>query len=455
MADGSRARAFHGVVVHSTAGEKLTILDNALLAVDSAGRIVALEPELSKTRLAERLGQLGLGSCPVTELSRGQFLVPGFVDTHNHAPQWLHRGLGQGMHILDWLSTTAFPNEARFKDSAHARRVYDAVVAGMLRQGVTTASYYGSLHGEATNILADICLEKGQRALIGKCNMNRNSPDYYRDASVDESLQVTEDCIKHIQTIDPHGDLVRPVLTPRFAISCEPQLLQGIGTIAAKNRGMAIQTHFNESEQEIEATRSLFPDFANEADLYAHYGLLGPHSILAHCTLMTPHETQRLRDLGCGVAHCPTANLTVGGGFMAAPIHDFLEQGIKVGLGTDSGGGYSSSMLNAMRHALVASFARDYMDARDGAAALSLDQVFHMATAGGAHVVGFGDQVGDFTVGKQFDALLVDLRESTGGVNSPLEASDSHRTMVEKFIMTGDDRNVTQVFIHGRRAHSL
>lgn len=454
MADGTRSRVFHGVVIHSTGSKELTILDKALLAVDSAGRIVALEPDLPKTRLAERLAELGLGQCPVTELPRGQFLVPGFVDTHNHAPQWLHRGLGQGMHILDWLSTTAFPNEARFQDPMHARRAYGAVVTGMLRQGVTTASYYGSLHGEATTILADICMERGQRALIGKCNMNRNSPDYYRDASVDESLRVTQDCIEHIQTIDPHGGLVRPVLTPRFAISCEHELLQGIGDIAARNRDMAIQTHFNESEQEISATRSLFPDFANEADLYAHYGLLGPRSILAHCTLMTPYETQRLHDLGCGIAHCPTANMTVGGGFMAAPIHDFLQRGIKVGLGTDSGGGYSSSMLNAMRHALVASFARDHMNAGGGEAALSLDQVFHMATVGGAHVVGFGDRVGDFTVGKQFDALLVDLGESTGGVNTPLEAYDSHRTMVEKFIMTGDDRNITQVFIQGRRVHN-
>ncbi|POR39330.1 Putative guanine deaminase [Tolypocladium paradoxum] len=94
MADGARARAFHGVVVHSTGREELTILDNALLAVDASGRIVALEPDFPTARLAGRLAELGLAQCPVTELSRGQFLVPGFVDTHNHATQWLHRGLG-------------------------------------------------------------------------------------------------------------------------------------------------------------------------------------------------------------------------------------------------------------------------------------------------------------------------------------------------------------------------
>ncbi|KAM4066978.1 amidohydrolase family protein [Hirsutella rhossiliensis] len=445
-----RLQAIYGVVAHSASQTEVKVLDSALIVVDSAGRIVALEADLPRADIAWKLAELNLDQCPVRELSREQFLIPGFVDTHNHAPQWMHRGLGQGMQILDWLSKIAFPNEARLKDTAYARKAYNAVVTGMLRQGVTTASYYGSLHGEATEILADICLDKGQRALVGKCNMNRNSPDYYRDASVDESLRVTRDCIAHIKSIDPEGKLVRPVLTPRFAISCEESLLAGLGELAAENPGMAIQTHFNESEQETSTTLSLFPGFANEADLYAHYGLLTPHSILAHCTLMTPYEMQRLQGLGCGIAHCPTANMTVGGGFMAAPVHEFLERGIDVGLGTDSGGGYSPSILNAMRHALVASFARDFIYAKNGDASLSLDQVFHMATIGGARVVGFGDEIGDFTIGKQFDALLVDMGTLRGGVATPLQPEDSSRTMFDKFIMTGDDRNIVAVFTQGR-----
>ncbi|KAL3961505.1 hypothetical protein ACCO45_003028 [Purpureocillium lilacinum] len=400
-----RPTAVRGVIIHATGPEHLTILEDALLAVDANGTIISLEAGVSRQDVAPKLAALGLDldNCRLVELCPGQFLIPGFVDTHNHAPQ-----------------------------------------------GVTTASYYGSLHGEATQVLADICLDKGQRALVGKCNMNRGSPDYYRDASVEDSVRVTRDCIHHIRRIDPSGSMIRPVLTPRFAISCEPKLLAELGTMAAEHPDMAIQTHFNESEQEVRGTRALFPDFSSEADLYHHYRLLGPRTILAHCTIMTPYEIRRLRDLGCGVAHCPTANMTVGGGFMAAPIREFMRQGITVGLGTDSGGGYSSSMLNAMRHALIASFARDFMDAKDGSGALSLEEVFYMATGGGARVVGFGDSVGDFVPGKQLDALLVDMRESRGGVNAPLQAGDSLRIMFEKFIMTGDDRNIVQVVVRGK-----
>ncbi|TWU71261.1 hypothetical protein ED733_002898 [Metarhizium rileyi] len=451
----SRCGAFHGVIIHATSPSTVAILQDALLAVDATGRIASLDTDVPTDEAPSKLASLGLPPCSITYLRRGQFLMPGFVDTHHHAPQWQHRGQGQGLHILEWLDQIAFPNEARFSDAEHARKVYADVVDGMLRQGVTTASYFASKHGEATKILAETCLSRGQRALVGKCNMSRNAPDYYRDADGDESLDVTLDCINHIKRIDPHGKLVRHVLTPRFAICCEPKLLSGLGALARQHPGMPIQTHFNESEQEKKATLALFPDFTNEADLYQHFGLLNHRSILAHCTIMTDYETRRLAELGCGVAHCPTANMTVGGGFMAAPVKHFLRSGIKVGLGTDSGGGYSTSMLNAMRHSLVASFARDYLDARDGSAAVSLDDVFHMATLGGAQVVGADGDVGSFETGKELDALVVDVRRDVGGVNAPLEDGDSARTMLEKFVMTGDDRNIRSVFVRGRKVHGV
>jgi guanine deaminase len=382
-------------------------------------------------------------------LGPGRFLIPGFVDTHNHAPQWEQRGLGQGLHILDWLESVTFPNEARFADPSHARRVYSRCIDGFLRQGVTMASYYGSLHGEATNILADLCLEKGQRAYVGKCNMSRNSPAYYRDASVQESLHGTEACIAHIRKIDPEGKLVRHVLTPRFAISCDNALLQGLGEIAKRNPDLPIQTHFNEAEQEMQATRELFPEFENEADLYSHFDLLGERSILAHCCHMTEYEMGRLEELRCGVAHCPASNMTVGGGFMAAPVREFLRRGIKVGLGTDSGGGYSSSMLDAMRLAIVASNAREVMSGGKEKG-LSIVEVFYLATLGGAEVCCLAERIGNFRPGKSFDAIVVGTAGEDQGVMTAVGAEDGLSTVFEKFVMTGDDRNIVQVYIQGR-----
>ncbi|KAL7928708.1 hypothetical protein V8C35DRAFT_223997 [Trichoderma chlorosporum] len=456
--------AIHATLIHSLSSPQLQVIPDALITVSSSGTISSLQPNISSSNVQNILAKKKWEHIPLTRLAPGRFLIPGFVDTHNHAPQWMQRGLGQGMHILDWLDGITFPNEAKFEDASYAGIVYEKLVRGMLRQGVTTASYYGSLHGEATRVLASTCLKGGQRALIGKCNMDRNSPSFYCETSAEESISATRACIEHIRTIDPEGSLVKPVLTPRFAISCTAQLLQSLGKMAQEDPSLAIQTHFNEAAQEINATLGLFPEFTNEADLYSSFGLLTPRSILAHCTIMTPYEINKLQDLGCGVAHCPTANMTVGGGFMAAPVKEFLRKGINVGLGTDSGGGYSSSMLNAMRHSLITSYAREALYPKfesekseaeeSGGETLSLEEVFYMATRGGAKVVGFDEQIGGFAVGMDFDALLIDMRDERGGVNVPLdEESDSVERMLEKFVMTGDDRNIAQVFVRGKLVH--
>ncbi|KAI1376601.1 guanine deaminase [Hypoxylon crocopeplum] len=450
------AHIFHGTVIHSLGPSELLILENTLLVVDTNGEIIHLIDDIHKDKVLSTLSSLDIPSSSCSEsvryLPRGEFLIPGFVDTHNHAPQWAQRGLGQSMQILDWLEQVTFPNEARFRDPAYARRVYASCVDGFLRQGVTTASYYGSLHAEATNILADLCLERGQRAFVGKCNMNRNAPDYYRDASVEASLKDTEDCIAHVRRIDPEGRLLKHVLTPRFAITCEPALLEGLGGIARANPDLPIQTHFNEAEQEMSFTQELFPQFkGSEADLYEHYGLLNERSILAHCCHMSEYEMGRLKELGCGVAHCPVSNMTVGGGFMTAPVRDFLRRGIKVGLGTDSGGGFSSSILDAMRQALVASNAREVMS-QGKDKGLDIGELFYLATLGGAEVCCLDKRIGNFEVGKEFDALVID--GNAPGVMTMLEDEDSLRTIFDKFIMTGDDRNIKEVYVRGRLVKS-
>ncbi|KAH7029562.1 uncharacterized protein B0I36DRAFT_326013 [Microdochium trichocladiopsis] len=463
---------FHGTLIHSASLTELEIIENGLIVIDTeaGGTIVHLARNIAAPDVDRHLEEaVATASIPnldlasssssspssysLRRLSRSEFLIPGFVDTHNHAPQYAQRGLGQSMHILDWLAQVTFPNEARFADPEHARRVYARCVRGFLRQGITTASYYGSMHAAATNILADQCLAQGQRAFVGKCNMNREAPDYYRDASAQASLDDTRSCIAHIKSIDPRGVLLKHVLTPRFAITCDEELLRGLGQIAREEEekgegGLPIQTHFNEAEQEIVYTKKLFPQFDNEADLYEHFGLLGRRTILAHCCHMTEYEFGRLRELDCGVAHCPVSNMTVGGGFMAAPIRQFLKRGVKVGLGTDSGGGFSSSILDAMRQALVASNAHEVASKGEDKG-LTIPEVFYLATMGGARVCCLEDKIGSFEVGKEFDAILVNA-DAPGGIMTMVEEEDSLATVFDKFVMTGDDRNMEEVFVRGR-----
>jgi len=441
---------FHGRVIHSLTIADLEILESALLVVSPDGKIISLEAPVTQSDILQTLTKLHINpeSATIRHLSRGEFICPGFVDTHNHAPQWTQRGLGRGIPVLKWLQATTFPHEAKFQSVEYARKTYASLVSGLLKQGTTTVAYYGSLHLEATKVLVETCLEKGQRALVGKCNMNRSSPDFYIEESCECSLKDIEDFIGFVRSVDPEGKKVKAILTPRFAISCTPDLLAGLGEIAKRNTDLPVQTHFNEATDEMRVTKELFPEFDNEADLYEHYGLLNERSVLAHCIFLTEYEMRRIKELNCGVAHCPIANTTTGT-FMAAPILEYLKRGIKVGLGTDSGGGFSTSILDIMRQAFIVSQARKMLtDGKDRS--LSLAECFGLATLGGAQVCSVQDKVGNFVVGKEFDALLIStVDEKYAGKMTPIEDEDTTKEIFDKWVMTGDDRNIEKVYVDG------
>lgn len=449
--------AFHGTIIHSLSPTNLQILPNTFLLVDITGTIQALVPNTDSSTINTLIAENGYAPdvFPVKHLPKHSFLIPGFIDTHNHAPQWAQRGIGRSLSLLDWLENVTYAHEAKFEDVEYATRTYSAAVDGLLRQGITTASYYASKHLSATKILAEVCRAKGQRALVGRCNMNRHAPGRCRDLNAGVSLKETADFIAWMREFnstststsndEKERPLVNAVITPRFAISCDEEVLSGLGALAAANPDLRIQTHFNEAEQEMEFTRQLFPDFKHEADLYARFGLLNERSILAHCIFLQEEEMEMLARLRCGVAHCPVSN-TAMDAFMVTPVREYLRRGIKVGLGTDSGGGYSISMLEVMKIAFLVSTARA-TETRGADPALSVAECFFLATLGGAQVCGLDERVGNFAVGKEFDALEVRTGE---GIMAPVEEEDSIEVVFEKFLMTGDDRNIAKVYVRGR-----
>ena len=60
-----------------------------------------------------------------------QFLMPGLVDTHIHAPQYVNSGTGYDHMLLDWLKKYTYPTEAKFKDVQFAKQVYTKAVVSV------------------------------------------------------------------------------------------------------------------------------------------------------------------------------------------------------------------------------------------------------------------------------------------------------------------------------------
>ncbi|KAG0325610.1 hypothetical protein BG000_001735 [Podila horticola] len=439
-------KVFYGTIIHSLSLRQIEYIRRGLLFVDALGVIVRMERNVAPGQLDRLLGDFALDK--VLVLNDDQFVIPGLIDTHIHAPQYSYCGNGHDIPLLQWLDTLTFPYESEFKDLAHARQVYTKSVARSLRNGTTSACWFATIHLEATKELVNIIREQGQRAYVGKVNMNQNSPAILIETT-ESSVADTRAFIEYVQTTNNNirgtsanratKPLVTPIITPRFAISCTSDLLTQLGDLAAEYN-LPIQSHLCETLHEIAFTRSLFPESTDYTSVYADHGLLNSRSIMAHCVHMTDQELAIMKGRDAGISHCANSNFTIRSGM--AHVRRMLDMDIKVALGTDVAGGYSPSILEALRSARTCSVAVD------AETTLRVPELFYLATMGGARVMGLEATVGNFVVGKEFDAVLV----NTAVENSPLDAfeHDSIESMFEKYLFMGDDRNNEKMYVQGK-----
>ncbi|KNG49616.1 guanine deaminase [Stemphylium lycopersici] len=453
-----------GPFVHSTSLTTLEIAPEGAIGVDEDGIICFVEQNVSSldnliTSLPSSQVEGWTDAKIVSIDGSSGFFFPGFIDTHVHAPQHPNTGLFGKTTLLDWLQKYTFPTESSFSDLQRAHRVYQNFVSRTLSHGTTTAAYYATIHVPATNALADICLERGQRALVGRVCMNSDlSPEYYRDESTESSYEDSKASIDYIRSIDPKGEIVKPIITPRFAPSCTESCLTAMGKLA-KETDAHIQTHISENKGEIELVNSLFPDSKNYADVYDSHGLMNEKTILAHCVHLEPEERKLILERKSKISHCPASNTAITSG--CAPIRDLLDEGHTIGLGTDISGGFSPSILENVRQAIWVSRHLCIQTSVE-TAKLSTEEALYLATRGGAAVVGMEDKVGGFEVGKEWDAQMINLGSvSEGGCEDgifeqgPVDVFgwESWPDKVEKWVYSGDDRNTVAVWVKGRIVH--
>ncbi|PVH73351.1 guanine deaminase [Cadophora sp. DSE1049] len=455
-ASSSQKTLFLGSFVHNKSLGELEFLHDSAVCVDEKGVIVAVEKGCGQDKVEEivypRLGWTA-GEVTVRTSQPGQFFFPGFIDTHIHASQYPNAGIFGKSTLLDWLNTYTFPMESSLSDSAKAKKVYSRVIERTLSHGTTTASYYATISVPSTNLLADLCLEKGQRAFIGRCCMDSLAPDYYRDESAGKSLEDTRATITHIAGIDPTNALITPILTPRFAPSCSRNLMNGLGSLQ-KETNLPVQTHISENKNECALVKELFPEFDSYTEVYDGHGLLGPKTILAHAVHLSEAEIDLIQKRNGKISHCPVSNSSITSG--TAKVRWMLNKGVEVGLGTDVSGGYSPSILEAVRQAALVS--NHVAMGGDDSAKLSVEEVLYLATRGGAKVVGLGDKIGGFGVGMEWDAQLIGMGQvgnEEKGDTGPVDIFgwESWDERIAKWVFNGDDRNTLAVWVKGRLVH--
>jgi guanine deaminase len=445
-ASGPVLTALRGKALHTPRRGQVELLHDCLILVNNDGCITNIHPDGAAA-------QACLGAIQsVRTLGPTQLLLPGLVDLHVHAPQFPQIGSALDIPLQNWLQTHTFPLESRYADLDYAAENYETLVDCLLANGTTTAMYFATIHLEATQCLADICLRRGQRALIGRVAMDNPAqcPPFYRDNSAALAEAETRAFIDYVRTLPGNASgLIRPVITPRFIPACTDDLLQRLGRLTQET-GCHVQTHCSESDWEHDHV--LARCGVTDTAALASFGLLSRRTILAHGNFLTDPDAALIHGAKAGIAHCPLSNAYFSDAVF--PLRKMLDRGIHLGLGTDIAGGASPSLLENARHAVIASRhlengvnpALARQERRSPGARITAEEAFWLATAGGG--IALDLPVGQFASGYQFDAMVLD--HALSGSNLAVSPGDDAGEILQKIVYNGCRRNVTEVWVGGR-----
>lgn len=447
------AKHFLAHIFHAPEKGTVERINDALISVSDSGVIDRLlSPADSSYEAA--IAETEPENC--RDLRPEGFLLPGFIDLHIHAPQFPQLGEALDIPLEDWLQHYTFPLEARYSDAGFAEEVYSSLVRTLLSYGTTTGVYFATIHHEASLKLAEICLELGQRAVVGRVAMDdpATCPDYYRDPDAKASIDLTERFIGEVEALPGNSaGLVRPCITPRFIPSCSDAALKGLGDLAEKT-GLHVQTHCSESDWEHHYV--LERCGMRDTEALDEFGLLTERTVLAHANFIDDGDMALIRERGAGVAHCPLSNIYFSNAVF--PLRRALEKAVKVGLGTDISGGPSASLFEGCRKAIgLSKVLQDGTDARKSAAdrgvpesRIDFRDAFYCATTGGADVLGF--PAGFFAPGRHFDAMTVQIPEQYHLTANRSPDSDD---LLQKLIMLAERQDVRETFVAGQSVHRL
>lgn len=406
-----------GHVVFTDSASEFTVIENGYI-ISEQGCISDVCPTLPQKYAGLAITDYG-----------DSLIIPGFYDLHNHAGQYLQCGTGMNKQLLEWLQDYTYKLEKDLADPTYASRVYRRYVEDLYRYGTLGACAFATSSTEGTECLFEEFKNIGLRGFVGKVNMDCNAPEFIIE-DAQKSLAGTRYLVEKYKD-EP---LVRPIVTPRFAPTSTREALQLLGDLVVEN-GLPVQSHLSENLAEIEWVKELFPEYDNYASVYAGNQLFGDTpTLMAHAVYLTEEEVAMCKRENIYLVHCPDSNINVRSGI--APVKEFLELGLKVGLGSDIAGGHKIQMNEAIVRAVQSS---KVLAVERPEAQLSLSEAFYMATVTGGEFFG---QLGKLKRGYQLDALVID--------DDPLyKERYSLEDRLEKFLYIGDDRWIGARYVGG------
>ena len=414
----------------------LLLMPGNIITMDPARRVIRGGGVLiSDGRILDVLDMTGLQSRQDFAGERlhvpDLLLIPGFVQTHIHLCQTLFRGLADDLDLIDWLTLRIFPFEAAHTGaSMHLSAMLG--IAECVSSGTTTIMDMGSIRHEDQIVQA--VERSGLRACVGKSLMDMNP-------SCPGLRETTRDALNSAQEEarawhGSAGGRIRYAASPRFVLSCTDQLLRGAWEMTGDFVGMLFHTHAAENRREMSTVQERCG--MGNIEYFEHLGVLHAGTCLAHCVWISDREIALLAERNARVLHCPSSNLKLGSGI--APVPAMMRNGISVSLGAD--GAPCNNALNMFEEMRLAALIQK---PANGPSTMRAEEVFTMATIGGATALGWEREIGSIEAGKLADLVLLDLTGSF--VPSRLETPQD---LYSAIVFSGSPSMVHSVMVDGR-----
>ena len=371
--------------------------------------------------------------------ARAHLVMPGMVNTHHHMFQSLTRAVPsvQNAELFGWLRGL-YPIWAGLTPEM-VQVSTQVAMAELLLSGCTTSSDH--LYIYPNNVRLDDSIQAatqiGMRftACRGSMSVGQSHGGLPPDRVVESEAFILKDTQRLIETYHDasHGAMLHIAVAPCSPFSVSRDLMRE-SALLARSTKTRLHTHLAENDHDVAYSREKFN--CTPVQYAQDLGWLGADVWHAHCVKLDDEGVGLFAASRTGVAHCPCSNMRLASGI--APVRKMLNAGVPVGLGVDgSASNDAAHMVNEARQALLLARVGRSLQAPEtdasgqtffgcdlGPAEMTARDALHIATRGGAQVLGRSD-IGHLAPGMCADLAIFDLNTlafAGGAVHDPVGA---------------------------------
>jgi len=352
---------------------------------------------------------------------KNKIILPGLINTHTHLGMTILRGYLDDMELHEWLKRSwAVESKLKKKD------VYYSSLLGcieMIRNGITCFHdmyYFGDDVLKATD-------ESGMRGIFSQAILDTPVLEF---KTLDQALRI----VLRLKNKWERNERTMVNLGPHAIYTCSKETLIKTKQFADDNN-LSIHTHLSETRKEVEDCLQKIG--MRPVEYLKNIDFLSSNVLAAHCCWLTDKEIDILKKNEVEVSHNPVSNMKTTAGI--APIPEMINQGLCIGLGTDSAA--SNNCLDLFQEMKIAALIHKVN--KCDPVVVPAKKALEFATIDGARALGLDKKIGSIEVGKRADIISVDLRESN------LQPTGTGKTVLSNLVYSAKGNDVCDVICNG------